>query len=265
MKDCLTMTKRYTIDRGINVGTVIFVLEGSVTEFDLLKRVFVDILGYQFEELRRTKTSGFVLHGHNPSSRIVGINFKGNHLFNINSEERHELFFRIYDELGIKPENSPIYFIYDRDVKSYGIDEVRTYVERYRDPYGTDEGNQGQLILSYPAVESYTVSCFRDKTHEIAYELGKDLKTYAAQNSYTIQMLRNEGHIIHAATEMESALSLYGIDAYNLDSLGQTLLELYDREQQVYLTTQKFNLVSTLSFVLLELGIIKEIESEDDK
>ena len=108
------------------------------------------------------------------------------------------------------------------------------------------------------------MSCFRDKTHEIACELGKDLKTYAAQNSYTIQMLRNEGHIIQAATQMESALSLYGIDACNLDSLGQTLLELYDREQQVYLTTQKFNLVSTLSFVLLELGIIKEIQDVQD-
>lgn len=257
------MTKRYIINKSKNVGNVIFILEGSVTEFDLLKKVFVDILGYQFEELRRTNTSGFLLHGHNPHSRIVGINFKGNRLFDIIEEEKNELFFRISDELGIKPENAAIYYIYDRDVKSYGIDEVRTYVEKYQDPYGTDIGDQGQLILSYPALESYTVSCFRDKTYETSYELGRELKQYAAQNSYTIQMLRNETHIIHATSEMDCALSSYGIDEYDLDNLGQTLLDLYDCEQQAYLDTRKFSLVSALSFVLLELGVIEESENND--
>jgi len=141
---------------------------------------------------------------------------------------------------------------------------VRTYVEKYLDPYGTDAGDQGQLILSYPALESYTVSCFRDKTHEISYELGKELKRYAAQNSCTIQMLRNEAHIIHAACEMDCALSSYGIGDYDLDNLGQTLLDLYDCEQQIYLATQKFGLVSALSFVLLELGVIEEVENNDN-
>lgn len=257
------MTKRYTINKNKNIGNVIFILEGSVTEFDLLKKVFVDILGYQFEELRRTSTTGFVLHGHNPHSRIVGINFKGNRLFDINDEEKNKLFFRISNELGIKPEYAAIYYIYDRDVKSYEIDEVRTYVTKYQDPYGTDAGDQGQLILSYPALEAYTVSCFRDKTHEVSYELGRELKQYAAQNSYTIQMLRNETHIAHATSELDRALTAYGICDYDLDNLGQTLLDLYDREQQIYLATQKFSLVSALSFVLLELGIIEEIDDTD--
>lgn len=254
------MTKKYTINKNKNVGNVILVLEGSVTEFDLLQKIFVDILGYQFEELRRTNTTGFVLHGHNPHSRVVGVNFNGNHLFSINPEEKHQLFYRIYTELGIKPENTPIYFIYDRDVKSYELDEVRTYIEKYQDPYGTESGDQGQLLLSYPALESYTVSCFREETHQLFYALGRDLKRYAAQNSYTIQMLRSEEQLLHSVLEMDSALSVYGINDYILDNLGKTLLELYDGEQQMYLSSQKFGLISTLSFVLLELGIIEEAE-----
>lgn len=255
------MNKKYRINKERNIGTVIFILEGSKTEFELLNRIFVDIMGYQLEELRRTKPEGFVLRGqHNPYSRIIALNFRGNHLFDINSEEQDQLFGRISEELGVKPENTAIYYLYDRDAKSYHIDEVRDYVEKYQDPYGTDAGDQGQLLLSYPALESYTVSCFRDDTHKTQIELGKDLKKYAAQNSYTIQMLRNESHIIHAATEMDRALATHGLNNYDLDNLGNTLLSLYDEEQQVYLRTQKFELVSMLSFVLLELGIIEEDE-----
>lgn len=253
------MNKKYRINKEKNIGRVIFILEGGKTEFDLLNRIFVGVMGYQLEELRRTKTEGFVFHGHNPHSRIIAINFKGPHLFDINTEEQDLLFHRISEELGVKPENTAIYYLYDRDVKSYEIDEVRPYVEKYRDPYGTDSGDQGQLLLSYPALESYTVSCFRDDTYKTQIELGKELKTYAAQNSYTIQMLRNEGHIIHAALEMERALNAHGLSDYDLDNLGETLLKLYDDEQQVYLKTQKFELVSLLSFVLLELGIIEEV------
>ncbi len=247
------MTK-YKINRDHNIGSVIFILEGSKTEFDLLEKIFVNILGYQLEQLRRTK--GYILRGKNPYSKIIAINFEGNHLFDINPDEQDRLFAKIID-LGVKPENSPIYYLYDRDVKSYEIDEVRTFVERYQDPYGTIEGDQGQLLLSYPAIESYTVSCFCDNTYKHTIELGKDLKQFAAQNSYTLQMLRTEDHILHATNEMNTALTACGIDSYDLDSLGETLLALYDSQQQVYLRTKEFNLLSTLSFVLLELGIIE--------
>lgn len=261
MKDYLIMNKNYIINKDKNVGTVIFILEGSKTEFDLLKKIFVDILGYQLEELRRTHTTGFVLYGNNPHSRIVAINFKGNHLFDINQEEQNLLFHRISEELGIKPENSPIYYLYDRDPKSYDVDEVRPYVIKYRDPYGTDTGDLGQLLLSFPALESYTVSCFCENTHHTTIELGKELKTYAAQNSYTLQMLRNDGHILHAAIEMQKALIDHGIVDYDLDNLGDVLLSIYDEEQTVYLSMRKFELISLLSFVLLELGIIEEVDS----
>lgn len=253
------MSKKYCVHQQKNIGNVIFILEGAKTEFDLIKKIFVDILGYELHSLRRTCANGFELHGSNRYSRIVAINFQGNHLFDINSTEQNKLFFRISNELGIKPENAAIYYLYDRDVKSYDIDEVRSFVQRYQDPFGTAAGDQGQLLLSYPSLESYTVSCFRTNTYSEEYELGKDLKTYAAQRAYTIQMIRKEEHLLHASEEMDLALHSLGINEYDLDNLGKTLLQLYDAQQRDYLISRRFHLVSTLSMALLELGILEEI------
>lgn len=251
--------KTYKLDLEKNIGTVIFILEGRKTEFDLLEAIFVNILDYQVQELKRGDTE-FILHGTNPHSRIVGLNLKGNHLFDINDNELNALFYRLSNELGIKPENSPIYYLYDRDVLSYEPDEVQDFVEKYQDPYGNNDGSQGQLLLSYPALESYMVSCFQDESRKILYKLGKDLKTYASQNNYQKQMLKREGQLIHAAHEMDAALDELGCGTYDLDALGQTLLEAYQAEQTVYLEKNAFPLLSLFSMVLLELGILVEAE-----
>ena len=258
------MNKHYTVRHDKNVGTVIFILEGSKTEFQLLKRIFVDLLDYQIHELRRTRAQGFELLGSNPYSRIVALNLKSNFLFGINQDELDQLYVLIAQELKIKPENAPIYYLYDRDVKSYEIDEVREYVERYQDPYGTVEGDQGQLLLSYPSIESYMVSCFQEDTFTLEFELGKALKHDAAQNGHTIQMIKSDSQIIHAADEMNRAIEHHGIDEYDLDRLGDVLLSLYDQQQDEYLEKKTFRLLSTLSFALLELGIIEEIDESGE-
>lgn len=254
------MNKHYIVRHDKNVGTVIFILEGSKTEFQLLNKIFVDLLGYQIHELRRTKAQGFELRGSNPYSRIVALNLKSNFLFGINQDELDQLFVLIAQELKIKPEDVPIYYLYDRDVKSYEIDEVREYVERYQDPYGTIEGDQGQLLLSYPSIESYMVSCFQEDAFTLEYELGKALKQDAAQNGHTIQMIKKNSQIIHAADELNRAIEHHGIDEYDLDRLGDVLLSLYNHQQDEYLEKNTFRLLSTLSFAFLELGIIEETD-----
>lgn len=253
----------YKVDRERNIGTVIFILEGAGTEFDLLKTVFVKILGYQMEELNRKDPSGgFIMWGENPYSRVIGLNLKDNHLGGINEDELDALFHRLSSELGVKPENAPIYFLYDRDVLSYGENEVRTYVARYQDPYGNENGSQGQLLLSYPALESYLVSCFQDESWKLRFKLGKALKTYAAQHSCQKQMLRNEAHLVHAAVEMDAALEDLGCGTYNLDALGPALMAAYDAQQEAYQEKKDFSLLSLVSMALLELGILVEDAAE---
>lgn len=259
------MEKMYKVDRERNIGTVIFILEGAKTEFDLLETVFVSILGYQVQELKRnSKTGDFILQGHNPNSQVIGLNLKGNHLGDINDTELNALFHRLSFELGVKPEAASIYYLYDRDVLSYEEDEVRSYVARYQDPYGNADGSQGQLLLSYPALESYLVSCFLDESWKLHFQLGKELKTYAAQHSYQKQMLRNEAHLVHAAVEMDAALEDLGCGTYNLDALGPALMAAYDAQQEAYQEKKDFSLLSLVSMVLLELGILVEDVAEEE-
>lgn len=263
------MGKKYKVDRSHNIGTVIFIVEGGGaeggTELRLLKAIFTDVLGYETKELRRGADGEFVSHGSNPYSVVYGLNLPKNQLTQLKDETVDRLFFRLRTEFGIKPENSPVFLLYDRDVKSYGKNELREkYVKRYTDPYGTESGEQGQLLLSYPSVESYIISCFRDDSHSERFELGKDLKKKTAEWGYSEGDIREEAHLIHAAQEMDAALEALGCGTYDIDQLAPTLLAAYEAQQELYKAGKTFSLLSQISFALMERGILVEDAEENE-
>ena len=55
-------------------------------------------------------------------------------------------------------------------------------------------------------------------------------------------------------------LETFGISSYDLDNLAQTLLDVYDYQQQKYKADDVFSLLSLVGMALLELGVITEIE-----
>lgn len=152
MRGCLYM-KKYKIDKSKNIGNVIFVVEGGRadtggTELRLLKKIFVDVLDYEVQELRRGSME-FIAHGNNSNYHVFALNLDKNQLTQLNEDSLDKLFYRIRNEFKIKPEDCPVFFLYDRDVLSYHRNELRgKYVKKYTDPYGTDDGTQGQLLLS---------------------------------------------------------------------------------------------------------------------
>ncbi len=165
MRDCHRM-KKYRIDKSKNIGNVIFVVEGGRpetggTELRLLKKIFADILGYEVQELRRG-CDEFIGHGVNPQYRVFALNLPKNQLTQMTDDALDTLYARISGEFGIKPEDCPIFYLYDRDYLSYKPNELRgKYVKRYTDPYSNENGDIGQLLLSYPAIESYLMHAFR--------------------------------------------------------------------------------------------------------
>lgn len=251
---------KYRINKDKNIGNVVFVLEGSKTEFNVLETIFVKLLGYEMSELKR-KNDGFVFKGKNPYSKIIALNFRGNHLYEINSEELNHLYFKMSSELGLKPESLPIYYIYDRDVKSYDLNQARAYVEKYCNPYDNNDGSQGLLLLSYPAIESYIISCFLDKTYNITFETGHELKAFIGSNKYNQQMIRTDKELLHAITELDEYLESVEAGYCNIDNFRDTNIRIYDSEQKYYIENGTFQLVSLLSVVLLDLGIIENINS----
>ena len=121
--------KKYRIDKTKNIGNVIFVVEGGRpetggTELRLLKKIFADILEYEVQELRRGSEE-FIGYGQNPNFRVFALNLPKNQLTQLTEEAMDELFCKLREEFHIKPEDCPIFYLYDRDVLSYQRNELR--------------------------------------------------------------------------------------------------------------------------------------------
>lgn len=285
MRDCRYM-KKYRIDKNKNIGNVIFVVEGGRpenggTELRLLKKIFADILEYEVQELRRG-CEEFIGYGKNPQIRVFALNLPKNQLTQLTEEAIDELFCRLREEFGVKPEDCPIFYLYDRDVLSYKRNELRgKYVKKYTDPYGTDAGDQGQLLLSYPAIESYLLACIKEDTVKMSFRLGQDAKAAltheicpddsadkADVHLKTVDLVFSEEtseaekRLIHSINEMDKGLSTMGVQTYDLDNLASTLLEVYDYQQQKYNEEDVFSLFSLVGMALLELGVIVEDDEE---
>lgn len=278
--------KKYKIDKTKNIGNVIFVVEGGRpetggTELRLLKKIFADILGYEVQELRRGSEE-FIGYGQNPNFRVFALNLPKNQLTQLTEEAMDELFCRLREEFHIKPEDCPIFYLYDRDVLSYKRNELRKkYVRKYTDPYGTETGDQGQLLLSYPAIESYLMSCVKTNTVEMSFQLGQETKVALTNEIctedcadktdihletvdlvFTNETEEMEKRLIHSINEMDNGLKAMGVQTYDLDNLAPTLLEVYDYQQQKYIEENTFSLLSFVGMALLELGVITEVDED---
>ena len=264
---------------------MIFVVEGGNsesggTELRLLKKIFADILGYEVQELRRGSDE-FICHGKNSQFHVFALNLPKNQLTQLTEDAIDELFCRLKKEFKIKPEDCPVFFLYDRDVLSYHKNELRRYVKKYIDPYGTDDGNQGQLLLSYPAIESFLLSCIKECSVSLTAKLGKDVKTVLmneilpddCENKadihlktvdlvFTKELQESERRLLHAINEMNNGLKAMGMKEYNIDNLEQTLSDVYDYQQDKYSRENTFSLLSLVGMALLELGVIEECDVE---
>ena len=276
--------KKYIINKSKNIGNVIFVVEGGRaetggTELRVLKKIFADILGYEVQELRRGSDE-FICHGVNSQYHVFALNLPKNQLTQLNEDSLDLLFQRLRDDFHVKPEDCPIFLLYDRDVLSYKSFVFKSnYVMKYTDPYGTDTGDQGQLLISYPSIESYLLSCIKDNTIDCSCKLGRDAKSLLTceicpDDSINKSDIHNETvnlvfsdnvseaeeRLIHAVKEMDNGLVRMEFSSYDLDNLAPLLISVYNYEQNKYKIEGSFSFISLVSMALLELGVIDAID-----
>lgn len=68
-----------------------------------------------------------------------------------------------------------------------------------------------------------------------------------------------ENNLIHSVEEMDKGLTAMGITQYDLDNLTDTLLSVYDFQQEKYNKEKVFSVFSLVGMAFLELGIIEKI------
>ena len=102
-----------------NIGRVLFIVEGSKSEFVILRKIFCDILQYEYIEKRRNQPDTF--QSKNSSfSRVAVINTKESNIRDITENESYldDLFDMLITEYNFPVDQAAIYYLFDRDPKS---------------------------------------------------------------------------------------------------------------------------------------------------
>lgn len=227
------------------IGKVLFVVEGGWTEPYILRRIFTAIFDYQYETILRDKGYKKYNSKENPYSQVFVINAEESNIKNIDKDNQflNHLFAELIENYDFDLDNAAIYYIFDRDHKSNTDDafikKMISLLANARDNKGYDR--QGMLLLSYPAIESFTVSNFVENSFELRSETGHDVKIFAADNHINHQKLSQDA-LTGATKELFFALKSMELDSINLDDFSE------DNKK-----------ISLLTIALLDLGLI-EIE-----
>ena len=126
-----------------------------------------------------------------------------------------------------------------------------------RDNEGYDR--QGLLLLSYPSIESFTVSNFEKNCFETRIDTGKKLKEYAHQNNYNHQKI-NEETLLFAVKELLCALDIIGDISLDIDDFSTDNRKIYDFEEEEFKNSKAYRLLGVLVIALIDLGLIEIYE-----
>lgn len=246
------------LNKGKHIGRVLFVVEGSRTEFTILKRIFCRLLGYSYIEKRRGQLPYFK-DAEDRFSQVAVVNTRESNIRDISENEAYldDVFDTLREQYHFPVDQSAIYYLFDRDPKS-NTDPARIeeYIRSLANPYVNDDYKAGQLLLSYPSIESYIISNFRDITSTPRFPLGRDAKAYIGENT-DIQINKiSEETLIKAASEFLKYLESEKI-MFDMDEFSKASHTIFTRQEAEYLSGKGYRLFSMLTLAFLQMGIIE--------
>ena len=243
--------------RDKRVGKVLLIVEGARHEFNLVKKIFVDILGYTQIEKRRGTAEYYVRKG-DIHSVVAVVNTKTSNISSANEEKYLDsIFEELIEQYDFDVNNAAIYYLFDRDPESNTDDRlIAGLIDKLKNSReNKDNMRGGMLILSYPAIEAYEISNFVDRTLELRARLGSKMKDYINKNAKVISMNKiSRDSIIHAGAEMQAYLDEYGT-ALDLDDFSSTNGAVFINEEQSLKESCTYR---GLSCILLDLGLLKD-------
>ena len=248
-----------------SIGTVIFIVEGQHFEFSIIDRIFTKIFHYEYHEKRRGKTK-YLNKGKNPLSRVFVMNAENSNLNSISNEEYLDNLYEELDrEFGVNIDDAAIFFLFDRDPKSntkknaeMDEDQYLKLHSYYADPWENDDNRiGGQLLLSYPSLESYEISNFVEKSYGMMCGLGNELKQFIAlEGNKNIQLNKMSLDTIEHATKEFIAFINETDILVDVDDLSNIPVAVYNLEEQIYEKKGVYRVLSLLTIAFIQLGIV---------
>ncbi len=244
-----------------SIGNVIFIVEGEKTEFHLLWRIFVHVLGYQMEAHKRGNKYKKYNEDKNTTSRVFVINSLESNIKFIDNDEGYidDIFQTLRYEYELDVENAAIYYLFDRDhLSNTDVDLFRKLVVRLtnsRENKGYDEG--GLLLISYPCVEAFIHNAKIDLVEELNFGEAKDLRQYLHDLHLDSRSIESE-NLITATKYMIKELLKHG--EFDVDDLVGILIGVFDSQEKLYLDKDVYLVLSNLAIALIDLGIISSCQ-----
>lgn len=253
---------RIELHKDKNIGKVLFIVEGSRTEPYIMTKLFTSILDYQLETILRGKGYKQFNSKVNPDSKIFVINAQESNIRFIEKDDGYlnNLFTELIEEYDFDIDNAAIFYIFDRDDRSNTdsafLESMLSKLVNSRD--NPEYDRQGLLLLSYPSIESFTLSCYRDNVLCMGFETGQKLKTYLGEQKISNQRI-DESALLHAASEMLKALEQINDCSYDLDDFSECNLDVFHFEESGKQKSGIYKCMSLLIIALMDLGLIEII------
>lgn len=258
---CPITTRTFQLNPERRIGTIVIFVEGQVDEFKIFNRIFCEVLGYNVVNRRRGRT---VFHNEAQFQSKYGRSAANVFIFNTQSPSiksvldfkyRDEIWRKVSEEYSIDLNDSPVYYIWDRDPRSNTNEQVKQVLQLFDSAMGDNKNPEnGLALLSYPAVESYLISHFDAPEPEDS----ADIKAHVRQHRLVPQGITEET-LLHAVEVMHTKMAELGIDDYDLDNFGMCNQKIFELEESYYETSQQYKLISLISIILLDRNIIQEI------
>ena len=247
------------INKQKRIGNVIIFAEGENPEFEIIENIFHKFLGYSVIKSKRSDKIVVELKGHDKYSNIIILNTPTSNINSLN--DVNSFFDFIFNEyalpLNIDTTNNPVYFVFDRDPYNNRKGVVEKLLTKLNNSQNDIEEQNGLLILSYPSLESFTISLFEKNSNEIKIALGKDVKGYVDSKKYRNTI--NEETLTRAVSIfVEFLLKNCIVESNNevsqkLDSIG---VEIFKIQDKLYSKEKLFYCVSQIVEILIDLQII---------
>lgn len=242
------------------VGKVLLIVEGGKHEFNLMKKIFVDALGYTQIEKRRGNADFYVREG-DRHSVVAIVNTRTSNISSIHDEEYLEVIFEeLIEQQDFDIDNAAIYYLFDRDPESNtDISLIARLIKTLKNSRENDNAMRGgMLVLSYPSIEAYEISNFVENSFALRAKLGSEAKEYINKNAGMISMNKVcEDSICHAGAELQRFLGEKKI-RMDLDDFSHTNEAVFQEEERFFGQEQAFRLLSMFSCVLIDLGVMEE-------
>ena len=246
------------LNKNKRIGKVLFIVEGERTEFLILRRIFTTIFDYQLETEKRNSKYNIYNKKDNPLSSIFVVNSKQSQIDSLNDYEHLEkLYVKLQDEYKFPVDNASIYYIFDRDIETNNLETIKDLAKKLNNSKESDTYDiPGLLLLSYPALESFVVSSFKQDSFDIEFRLGADVKVYAHENHYNHQNISEET-LRFAVDEMYKGLTKLNAHNYDLDDFTETNKIIIDTQEEYFNQNNAYKLLSLLCIALIDLGLIE--------